>query len=1026
VVVDCAEAGEVSGDFEKPANSSDAESLFDDYQARVERGLTTPFEEFCSAHPEHAEELRRMQADHDRVVSLFRDRGDLSDSDAGPWDVSEGRVIGDFRLVRRLGRGGMGEVWEARQLSLDRSVALKLLLPERLNTRGLDYFSREARAGGKLAHPGIVSVYGTGEEDGLHWIAMELVEGGCDLRRTLESFRGNEETDEEFYRQVAEFMAEVADAVQAAHDVGVIHRDLKPANVLVTPDEHPKLTDFGLARLVDENSISMAGDIIGTYYYMSPEQVAARRAGLDHRTDIFSLGVVLYEMLTLTRPFDGDTTEQVAHKILWVDPPSPKDLRSRVPQDLAVICGKAMEKDRNRRYSSMAEFAADLRRYLAQEPILARPSGALVRMAKWARRNPTRSVAAAIVAVALVAITALAWQLSLQKNLLQIERDNLDNSNRALGRQSAEAERQAKLATQRAEELAFTNVKLREQRAKAEEARAEAASERDQAQLRAEELQQVSDFQVAQLAGVDPEVMGLALRRTVLEWVGAAGARAGSDAEASGDESIELERLLAGADFTGIALDVLGEQVFGGALEALEDFENQPLVQARLLQVVGDAMEALGLLDRALQPQEQALAIRRQELGDEDHDTLISITQLGLLRQGLGDYAEAEALLREVMETRRRTLGEEHIYTLSSMNNLGALLHVRGKLPEAELLLQGVLEVRRRLLEDGHPSTLSSINNLAGLLKTRGEFAEAEPLYREALRVRRQTLGDEDPNTLTSIGNLAGLLQVRGQLSDAEPLLREALGVYRRTRGDKHPDTLRSMNNLGSLLQARGELDEAESLFREALAGRRRTLGSEHPSTLNSIGNLGTLLQARGRLDDAEPLLRETLAQRRRALGDTHYNTLISINNLAALLEAKGEFAEAEPLYREGILGFRRAFGDGHTNTLTLTFNLGVLLKASGRLSEAEPLMREALAGFRDKLGDAHQTTVTVIASLGTVLFEMDKLEEAEPLLREALVGFRSRWGEGHAKTRGLKQSLEILLERRKASGAPSAEKRRG
>ena len=164
------------------------------------------------------------------------------------------------------------------------------------------------------------------------------------------------------------------------------------------------MADFGLAKLVDENSLSVAGDVAGTYFYMSPEQVATKRAGLDHRTDIFSLGVVLYEMLTLVRPFEGDTTEQVAQKILWEEAPNPTTIRSKVPRDLAVICGKAMEKDPGRRYQTMAELAADLRRHLANEPILAKPSGVTVRLQKWVRRNPTKSTALGLLAVALVVV----------------------------------------------------------------------------------------------------------------------------------------------------------------------------------------------------------------------------------------------------------------------------------------------------------------------------------------------------------------------------------------------------------------------------------------------------------------------------------------------------------------------------------------------------------------------------------------------------------------------------------------------
>ncbi|MDP7572747.1 MAG: serine/threonine-protein kinase, partial [Myxococcota bacterium] len=401
-----------------PSSRSPAERLFNEHLARLERGEEADFEALCAAHPEEADELRRLHARwsafHDAAgpVSLFRGRGESAAVVPGPWDVAAGRVLGDYRLVERIGRGGMGEVWEAEQLSLSRRVALKLLLPERVDERGLDFFAREARAGGKLAHPGIVAVHGTGETDGLHWIAMELVEESCDLRHSLDGFREDGELGEGYYRHVAEFIVELADALEAAHAVGVIHRDLKPANILISPDDTPKVGDFGLARVESEHGLSQTGDFAGTYYYMSPEQVASKRAGLDHRTDVFSLGVVLYEMLTLVKPFEGDTSEQVAHKILWEDPPTPRELRSKVPLDLAVICGKCLEKRRDVRYGSMAELAAELRRYLADEPILARPPGAVQRTAKWVRRNPTKSSLMVLGTAALVVISGLALRIA--------------------------------------------------------------------------------------------------------------------------------------------------------------------------------------------------------------------------------------------------------------------------------------------------------------------------------------------------------------------------------------------------------------------------------------------------------------------------------------------------------------------------------------------------------------------------------------------------------------------------------------
>ncbi|MDP6763332.1 MAG: protein kinase, partial [Planctomycetota bacterium] len=617
-------------------------------------------EALCAEHPEHASALRLLLAAHRDVQAGLPDtltaeeRAQQQKSrevDTGTGGSFEaGRTVGDFLLVRLLGRGGMGEVWEAEEQSLRRKVALKLLLPGRVSEKAIDFFAREARAGGKLTHPGIVAVHGSGEIDGVHWIAMDLVEDGASLADFLEEVRGEAELPKDYYGQVADLMAEVADAMEVAHGAGVIHRDLKPANILISPDDTPKVGDFGLARVESEHGLSQTGDFAGTYYYMSPEQVMAKRMGIDHRTDVFSLGVVLYELLSLQRPFEGDTTHQIAQKVVMVDPADPRTLRSRVPDDLAVICAKTIEKNPDHRYSTMTELAADIRRHMAHEPILARPPTLVVRATKWVRRNPTKSVAGAVASVALVAISTLAWQLSQEK-------EKLAETNQQLQTKTEEAEHNADLATDRADELVVTNEELRVQRQEAEDARVEAASERDLATQRAEELQQVSDFQAGQLSGVDAQAMGLTIRAMVLERSRAAGERAGRAPEELAEERAALEELLAGADFTGLALGVLDQEVFEGALRELEGFGNQPLVQAQLLQVVGDTLRELGLLDRAAYPTEQALHIRRIEAGNEHPDTWTSINSLGLLLLDQGRHAEAEPLLREALEGRRRTLG---------------------------------------------------------------------------------------------------------------------------------------------------------------------------------------------------------------------------------------------------------------------------------------------------------------------------------------------------------------------------------
>ena len=298
----------------------------------------------------------------------------------------------------RLGAGGMGVVWEAEQLSLRRRVALKVLSPNlSLSPENLHRFQREAEAGARLSHPGIVAVYFIGEEDGTQFIAQELVPGGYTLADRLEELRGEERVPRGHDRAMAEFFARVADALHAVHGAGIQHRDVKPSNVLIAPDGSPKVADFGLAHVEDALALSRTGDFAGTPFYMSPEQAASKRIGIDHRTDIFSLGATFYEALTLTRPFEGTTSLEVLEKILMLEPSDPRKLRAGIPRELAAVCARALEKRREKRYPDMAALAADLRRYLRGEPVHARPLTLARRARSLARvhRRPLLSLAAA-------------------------------------------------------------------------------------------------------------------------------------------------------------------------------------------------------------------------------------------------------------------------------------------------------------------------------------------------------------------------------------------------------------------------------------------------------------------------------------------------------------------------------------------------------------------------------------------------------------------------------------------------------
>ena len=376
---------------------------------------------FCKSHPECGEELSVLIDHFILVAEGF--------SAASKQEDSSERTLGDFRILREIGQGGMGVVYEAEQISLKRKVALKVL-PAHLSFSDVmvKKFYREAEAGGRQRHPGVVAVHAIGEHEGAHFIVQELIEGGRTLADEIDVQKELGEPPRGYFRDVAELILKVATALQHAHESGVIHRDLKPSNILLTKEGDPKVSDFGLAKIEDALALSRTGDFSGTPYYMSPEQAASKRIGIDRRTDIYSLGVTLYEMLTLNRPFDGDTSQEVLKKILLVDAVDPQKANPLAPRDLSVICLKAIEKLPDRRYQTMDEFAAELQRFLFGDVILAKPAGMGTRFWKRVKRHP---VVSAVTGVTLLAIAVFAvvvpWVIAKEEKensaLLKIERN---------------------------------------------------------------------------------------------------------------------------------------------------------------------------------------------------------------------------------------------------------------------------------------------------------------------------------------------------------------------------------------------------------------------------------------------------------------------------------------------------------------------------------------------------------------------------------------------------------------------------
>uniref|UniRef100_UPI0035D42D43 CHAT domain-containing tetratricopeptide repeat protein n=2 Tax=Microcystis aeruginosa TaxID=1126 RepID=UPI0035D42D43 len=392
-----------------------------------------------------------------------------------------------------------------------------------------------------------------------------------------------------------------------------------------------------------------------------------------------------------------------------------------------------------------------------------------------------------------------------------------------------------------------------------------------------------------------------------------------------------------------------------------------------------------GKYNEAIPLAEQALAIRKQQLGDNHPDTAASLNNLAGLYLSQGRYSEAEPLLKQALAISKQQLGDNHPDTAASLNNLAGLYYSQGRYSEAEPLYKQALAIKKQQLGDNHPATTISLNNLAELYRVQGRYSEAEPLYKEALSIRKQQLGDNHPDTAQSLNNLAALYESQGRYSDAEPLYQQALAIFKKQLGDNHPNTATSLNNLAELYRVQGRYSEAEPLYKEALSIWEQQLGDNHPLTALSLNNLAELYRVQGRYSEAEPLYHRSLAIFKQQLGDNHPNTAASLNNLAGLYESQGRYSEAEPLYHRSLTIMKQQLGDNHPNTAASLNNLAELYRVQGRYSEAEPLYHRSLAIFKQQLGDKHPNAGTSLNNLSVFYQSQDDIPQAINYRTQAL-----------------------------------------
>jgi tetratricopeptide (TPR) repeat protein/serine/threonine protein kinase len=912
-----------------------------------------------------------------------------------------------YTLQGEIGRGGMGAILKIFDTDLRRNLAMKVVLERggkksereaELEGQQLMRFLEEAQVTGQLDHPGVVPVHELGvDPEGRVYFTMRLVKGQ-DLSKIFAKVHAN---DADWSRtRVLSVLLRVCEAMSYAHEKGVVHRDLKPANVMVGRHGAVYVMDWGLARVdgredshdlrlqeqavslsfiktdrrdskskqADSPLMTMDGDVMGTPFYMPPEQAAGRLADIGPHSDVYALGAMLYHLLTGRMPYhtpgDNASPFTVLAQVIGGPPQPIGELATDVPPELVSICEKAMQPEQAKRYPNMGELAEDLRAFLENRVVQAHRSGAVIELKKWVQRN--KALAAMILAFITLSVggsTTAAVVFGAKNESIRLARD--------------EALEAKGLALREAERATLAEVK---------------------AEVRADELKQVADFQSEQLRALDVEVMGTRLRGTLI-----------NAAPAERREQLTLN--LAGLNFTNLALGTLKENLFDRTIEAIDaQFEDQPLVQAQLLESIASTLHKLGLYSTAIGPQQRALSIRQEELGDDHPDTLMSKSNMGEMLKSMSKDEEALPYCTEALDGCRRVLGNDHPGTLLGVGNMGALLLSMGRIEEALPYFTEALEGMRRVLGDDHPDTLGSVNNMGAVLKSMGELEQAMPYYTEALDGMRRVLGGDHPDTQTCLGNLGALLHSMGKLEEALPYCTEALELKRRVLGDDHPTTLLSVGSLGVLLESMGRLELAMPYFSEALEGMRRVLGTDHPDTLGSVSNMGGLLKSMGKLEQALPYYTEALEGRRRVLGGEHPDTLSSVSKVGVLLNSMGKPDEALPYCSEALEVRRRVLGDEHPNTLNSVSNVGIILKSSGQLKEALPYYTEALEGDRRWLGDDHPTTLASVNSMGSLLFSMGRIEEALPYLTEGLERRRLVLGDDHPDTLTSVNNMGFIL----------------
>jgi eukaryotic-like serine/threonine-protein kinase len=723
---------------------------------------------------------------------------------------SEPKFIGPYKLLCRLGEGGMGQVWLAEQTApVQRHVALKLIRVGRHDEEILRRFRSERQSLAMMDHRAIAKVFDAGAtSDGQPFFVMEYVPGVpitkyCDdmrlsIRRRLELFIG------------------VCEGIQHAHQKAIIHRDLKPANILVADVDGkpmPRIIDFGLAKAIgpqitDESMMTREGDWVGTPGYMSPEQ-ADPSADVDTRTDVYSLGVVLYALLTGDSPFDGSQGKkqpfyEVIRQLVEVDPLKPsKKIRTQdaatqarlaeqrqndpgmlvkqVGGDLDCIVLKALEKDRDRRYATPLELAADVDRYLQNAPVSAHPAGIAYRTRKYVRRH---RVSVSVAAAGLVLLMGFAVAQAIELRKIRQQRDRADR---------------------------------------------------------------ITQFMTGIFRVPNPsEARGNTVTREILDK---ASQQIGTNLNKDPGLQAQLMETMA-QTYTGLGLYGRSEDLTEHALRIQRSlFGERSRETLASESYLAQILRAQGHLPEAEKVLQNTIEAQRQVLGPNDPDTLASMDRLGYVYANEARHAEAENLFRQTLNAERKVLGPDDPQTLSTLNELAEILTPQGRYAEADQIYGELIAAQKRTLGRDHPATLLSMSHAAENLEEEGRFPEAEKLYTDVVAAQRRVLGPEHPQTLRAMTMLALTLAKEGRYSEADKLQNQVIEIKTRVLGPTHTSTLQSMEMAALGLNREGRYADSEKMFRDVIETAEKT---NQPATVAEAWyNFACSEAARGRPDEA-------------------------------------------------------------------------------------------------------------------------------------------------------------------------------